>query len=67
MKPTSVFHGRAHHEERDCDADGDEDLDQFWHPAVGLVLFPDDLQSDRERQRDRDGEWDSERQSRMET
>ena len=28
-KPTGVFHGRTHHEEGDCDADGDEDLDQL--------------------------------------
>lgn len=46
VEPTGVFQGRAHHQEGHGDADGDEDLDQFWHPAVGLVTLHDDLQRD---------------------
>lgn len=41
--PTGVLHGRAHHQEGDADADGDEDLDQLGHPGETPVTFINNL------------------------
>lgn len=42
-KLTGVLHGRAHHQEGDADADGDEDLDQLGHPGIRPVTFINNL------------------------
>lgn len=38
-----MLHGRAHHQEGDADADGDEDLDQLGHPGETPVTFINNL------------------------